>query len=108
MIVTTFKCIQENKLWSESERREDKIIVCVFVFWKKSEMGTSTNLGHTIGKISFRFLGGVENIFLLNYDYRLTLCRNWGLTNCGRGPVENPLIIDGTPSRNYVRVSIFL
>lgn len=46
------------------------IIVCVF--WKKSEMGTSTNFGHTIGNVSFCFLGGVANLSLINYMYDIT------------------------------------
>lgn len=35
---------------------------------EKSEMGTSTNFSHTIGNISFCFLGGVANLSLINYD----------------------------------------
>lgn len=46
------------------------IIVCVF--WKKSEKGTSTNFGHTIGNVSFCFLGGVANLSLINYLYDIT------------------------------------
>lgn len=35
---------------------------------EKSETGTSTNFGHTIGNVSFCFLGGVANLSLINYD----------------------------------------
>lgn len=37
---------------------------------EKSEMGTSTNFSHTIGNISFCFLGGVANLSLITYPSR--------------------------------------
>lgn len=42
-----------------------KYSLCIL---EKSEMGTSTNFGHTIGNVSFYFLGGVANLSLINYD----------------------------------------
>lgn len=39
---------------------------------EKSEKGTSTNFGHTIGNVSFGFLGGVANLSLINYMYDIT------------------------------------
>lgn len=35
---------------------------------EKSETGTSTDFGHTIGNVSLCFLGGVANLSLINYD----------------------------------------